>query len=152
MGWIVKRVFYSYSEFIEDLKRLISKIDIEFDTIIGVARGGLTIAHFLGEYYNIRDVFSINSIGYSETKKLNNIKIFNIPNLIKAKRVLVVDDIVDSGDTLLGVLKELKENYPTLRIYTASIFYKREAKLKPDFFAKETKDWIDFFWTKELRG
>jgi len=36
----VKRVYYPYSEFVEDLKALVSKIDIEFDTIHWGLPGG----------------------------------------------------------------------------------------------------------------
>ena len=147
----MRRVYYSYGEFIKDLKSLVNIIDIEFDTIIGIARGGLTISHFLGEHFNIRKVYSINSIGYSETKKLNSIEVFNIPDLNRSKRVLIVDDIVDSGDTLIKILKILNTKYSHLQIYTSSIFYKKKsAKLKPDFYIKETKDWIDFFWSVDL--
>jgi len=146
----VRRVYYSYGEFIKDLKSLVNIIDIEFDTILGVARGGLTISHFLGEKYNIRRVYSINSIGYSGTKKLDRIEIFNIPNLSDTKNLLIVDDIIDSGDTLFSILKEIKAKYPDINIYTASLFYKKSAKLKPNFYIRETKDWIDFFWSGDL--
>jgi xanthine phosphoribosyltransferase len=147
----VKKIYYPYSEFIDDLKELISKIDVEFDTIVGVARGGLTISHLLGEYYNIRDVFSINSIGYIDDIKLDSVKIFNFPDLNRSRVILVVDDIVDSGDTLIQILEKLKGRYQNLDIYTASIFYKESAKIKPDFFVKEAREWIDFFWSVDLK-
>jgi len=146
----VKRVYYPYSEFVEDLKALVSKIDIEFDTIIGVARGGLTISHLLGEYYNIRRVFSINSIGYDDSERLDSIDIFNTPELSGSSRVLIVDDIVDSGDTLNGVLELLEDRYPNIEIYTASIFYKRGAVVKPNFYLREPDGWVDFFWSCDL--
>ncbi len=146
----MKRVYYPYSEFVEDLKALVSKIDIEFDTIIGVARGGLTISHLLGEYYNIRRVFSINSIGYDDSERLDSIDIFNTPELSGSSRVLIVDDIVDSGDTLNGVLELLEDRYPNIEIYTASIFYKRGAVVKPNFYLREPDGWVDFFWSCDL--
>ena len=143
--------YYSYGEFIEDLYRLTEIIDKSFDTIIPIARGGLTIAHILSEYYNIRELYSINTIGYKNREKLEKIEIFNIPNLKNSKRVLIVDDIVDSGDTLIYILNILKEKYPNIIFYSASIFYKKTAKIAPTWYVKETKEWIDFFWSVDLK-
>jgi len=50
--------FYSYSEFINDVKRLKEIVDKDFDAVIAVARGGLTLSHFLAEAMEIRNVFS----------------------------------------------------------------------------------------------
>ena len=143
-------IYYPYSEFRDDLESLIEQIDQKFDTIIPIARGGLTMAHLLSEYYNFREVYAINTIGYDDTQKLEKIKVFNIPDLQNVKRVLIVDDIVDSGDTLLEVLKVLKREYPTVRFLSASIFYKPTASIEPTWWVKEAIDWIDFFWTKDL--
>lgn len=146
----MKKVYYPYSEFVDDLKDLTKKIDQEFDTIVPIARGGLTIGLFLAEYYNIREVFSINTIGYDGDKKLEDIEILNIPNLSNAKNVLIIDDIVDSGDTLYEVIKVLQNRYKDINFSTASIFYKKSAKITPDWFVKEPKGWIDFFWSEDL--
>ncbi len=147
----MKRVYYSYSQFRDDLESLTKIIDKDFDTIIPIARGGLTIAHLLSEYYNIREVYAINSISYNNTKKLDSVDIFNIPNLKKSKRVLIVDDIVDSGDTLVALLDALKSRYPNIIFYSASIFYKKSAKIAPTWYVKEANSWIDFFWEKDLK-
>jgi xanthine phosphoribosyltransferase len=146
----MNRIYYPYSEFRDDLESLIEQIDQKFDTIIPIARGGLSISHLLGEYYNIRKVYAINTISYNDTQKLGAVKVFNIPNLQNAEVVLIVDDIVDSGDTLLEVLKVLKREYPTVRFLSASIFYKPTASIEPTWWVKEARGWIDFFWTKDL--
>jgi xanthine phosphoribosyltransferase len=147
----MQKLYYSYTQFRDDLKILIQKIDKEFDTIVPIARGGLNVAHLLSEYYNIRDVYAINTIGYNDTQKLDTTTVLNIPNLNKSRVVLIVDDIVDSGDTLIAVLRELKKEYPNVIFYTASVFYKKTAKIAPTWYAQETSDWIDFFWSIDLK-
>jgi xanthine phosphoribosyltransferase len=146
----MNKIYYSYSEFQNDIKTLVGKMNQEFDSIIPIARGGLTMAHLLSEYYNIREVYAINTIGYNDTQKLDETKVFNIPNLQDAKIVLIVDDIVDSGDTLVEVLKVLNAQYPTIIFYSASLFYKKGAKISPSWYVKEPTGWIDFFWSKDL--
>lgn len=142
--------YYPYEDFLADTKSLAQKIDWKFDSIVAIARGGLSLAHLLGEYYNIREVYSINTIGYEDTAKLESVKVFNIPELKDTKSVLIVDDIVDSGDTLLEVLKVLGKAYPSITFRTASLFYKKSAKIAPDWYVQNADRWIDFFWSKDL--
>ena len=141
------KYYYSYSEFISDIKKLSTQIKKEnFDTIVAIARGGLTIGHFLANSINLRRVFAINSIHYNNTNKLDTLDIFNIPNLSSSKKVLIVDDIADSGETLSAVLNLLKEKYPNCSYKSSAIFYKDSSIIKPDFTIKHTNKWIEFFW------
>ncbi|MBU1667738.1 phosphoribosyltransferase [bacterium] len=145
------KIYYSYYEFRIDLKKLTKKIDQDFDAIVAVARGGLSMALMLGEYYDIREVYAINTIGYEDTQKLDKVNVFNIPNLQNAKKVLIVDDIVDSGDTLVEVLNVLKKQYDATTFYSASIFYKPSASIEPTWWVKEATGWIEFFWSEDLK-
>ena len=145
------KIYYPYNEFKDDLKLLIQKIDQPFAAILGIARGGLSMAQLLGEYYDLREVYTINTIGYDDTRKNERVEVFNIPELKEAKTVLIVDDIVDSGDTLVEVLTVLNAKYPSITFLTASIFYKKTAKIAPTWYVKEPKGWIDFFWSVDLR-
>jgi xanthine phosphoribosyltransferase len=147
----MEKIYYSYDEFREDLKILIQKIDQTFDVLIPISRGGLSMGQMLGEFYDIREVYAINTIGYEDRKKLDEVKVFNVPELQNNQKVLILDDIVDSGDTLVEVLKVLKSKYPNTIFETASIFYKPTAIMKPTWHVKEPKGWIEFFWSEDLR-
>jgi len=149
---MIKKIYYPYEEYKQDLNTLIQKIDQPFDAILGIARGGLNMAQMLGEYYDLREVYAINTIGYEDTQKLQSVEVFNIPDLKSAKQVLIVDDIVDSGDTLIEILKVLNEKYVNITFFTASLFYKKTAKIAPTWYVKEPKEWIDFFWSVDLRN
>jgi xanthine phosphoribosyltransferase len=146
----MEKRYYPYEDFLTDTRSLTEKIDWEFDTIVPIARGGFSLGHLLGEYYNIREVYSINTIGYDDTFKLESVRVFNIPELGKAKNVLIVDDIVDSGDTMVEVLKVLRQAYPEVTFKAASLFYKKSAKIAPDWYVQEADKWIDFFWSVDL--
>lgn len=146
----MQKLYYPYGDFLADTKQLVEKIDWKFDAIIAIARGGLSLAQLLGEYYDLRSVYSINTIGYDDTKKLEDVKVFNIPQLNDAKDVLIVDDIVDSGDTIVEVIKVLNQVYPDVTFKVASLFYKKSAKIAPSWYVKEAKGWIDFFWAVDM--
>jgi len=145
------KTYYPYDEFRTDLKILTQKISVECDVILGIARGGLSMAQMLGEFYNLREVYAINTIGYEDTTKLESVKVFNIPDLSHATNVLIVDDIVDSGETLEEVLRTLKSKYRDIHFYSASIFYKPTAIIKPTWYIKEPIGWIEFFWSEDLK-
>ena len=146
-----EKIYYPYEEFREDLKVLVQKIDQSFDAILGISRGGLCMAHMLGEYYDLREVYAINTIGYEDTEKKDSVEVFNIPDLKFAKQVLVVDDIVDSGDTLVAVLQVLNHKYPKVTFLTASIFYKKTACFLPTWYIREPHGWVEFFWSEDLK-
>jgi len=148
---MLKSFYYSYAEFSDDLKILTQKINQPFDAILGIARGGLSMAQMLSEYYDLREVYAINTIGYDGTKKKEFVEVSNIPDLRSAKQVLIVDDIVDSGDTLVAVLKVLNAEYPNITFLTASLFYKKTASIMPTWYVKEPQGWITFFWSEDLK-
>lgn len=139
---------YGCTEFRDDVLTLSQEVK-EFapQTIVAIARGGLTLAHSLSQALNIRDVRVINTISYDNDKQLSTIKIENIPN-IQTSRVLVVDDIADSGRTFVEVMKVLKQSNPSCEFKTVSIYYKKSSIFQPDFKLKEADEWIEFFWEK----
>ena len=143
--------YYSYDEFKIDVNMLAKELKVyEPDVILAVARGGMTLGHFLAEALEMRDLYSINSIHYEETRKLDTIDIFNMPDLSKATKVVIVDDIIDSGETMIELKKVLLEKYPNLDLKVAAIYYKEKALLRPDFAAREATEWIEFFWDFQI--
>lgn len=143
----MEKYYYTYDEFLGDAIALAYKVkEFEPDTLLAVARGGLTLGHFMAQAMDTRRLFALNSIHYDRDRKLDSLEIFNIPDLSDAKRVVVVDDIVDSGETLKGVLALLKKEYPHCEFRLATIFYKPTAVIEADYKIKRAHEWIDFFW------
>jgi phosphoribosyltransferase len=141
-------IFYSYDEFAVDAKKMAKQIKDEFDpeVILAVARGGLTLGHSLAVALENRNLFTLNSIHYEDTNKLDTIQIFNVPDLSKYTKILLVDDIIDSGESMVEIKRELLKRYQNLDIKIATVFYKEKALLLPEFKVKEAHDWVEFFW------
>ncbi len=143
----MEKYYYGYDEFIKDTLYLSKQLkEYEPDTLLAVARGGVTLGHFLASALDTRRLFTINSVHYEETKKLDTFDIFNIPDLSDAKKVVIIDDIVDSGETMREIVKLLQKKFPECEFKIATIFYKPTAVIEADFKVKEAKEWIDFFW------
>ncbi|ARJ57008.1 phosphoribosyltransferase [Campylobacter cuniculorum] len=144
--------FYTYEDFKEDVKILAKEIKKDFqpDALVAVARGGMSLGHSLAVALNNRNLFSLNSIHYEEKQKLDEVKIFNTPNLKSYQKILLIDDIVDSGESLTQISKLLKQEFPQIKLKIATIFYKKSASLIPDFKVKEAKEWVNFFWDIDI--
>ena len=141
------RYYYGYEEFLQDIRTLHKQIQAyRPDTLLAIARGGLTMGHFLANAMDTRRLFALNSIHYEGNRKLDTLEIFNIPDLSDAKKVLILDDIADSGETLLAVLHRLEKLYPEAEFKVATLFHKPDSLIQPDFSVKEAPAWIDFFW------
>ena len=138
---------YKFDEFVSDVRNLGGKIaKFNPDALIAIARGGMTLGHFLAINLDTRNLFALNSIHYNDTQKLDTLQIFNIPDLTNFKRIVIVDDISDSGESMSEILRILREKFPHCEFKIATIFYKKTAILSPDFAVKEANDWIEFFW------
>lgn len=105
----------------------------------------------MSQALNQRNVFTINSISYDRKNQKDSIEIFNIPDLKSYKKVLIIDDIVDSGKTMIEVFKILNEKFPNTEFKLATLFYKKTALIKPDFYIKQTDMWIEFFWEVDIQ-
>ena len=144
-------VYYSYEEFDKDIRDLAKKIDQNFkpDAFVAIARGGLTAGHFLATILKSRNIFALNSVHYDDTKKLNEVEIFNMPDLSSYKKVVLVDDMIDSGESMVEIYKVLTKKYPKIEFKIATLFFKERALIKPDFTVKEANEWIEFFWEND---
>ena len=148
----MENLYYSYDLFKEDTQKLVNSCrDYEPDVLLAVARGGLTLAHLMAQAMDMRNLYTLNSVHYEGELKLDTFNVFNIPDVSHAKRVLIIDDIVDSGETMEEILKILKEKFPDVEFKLATLFYKKTAVLQPDYTVREATQWIDFFWEIDVK-
>jgi xanthine phosphoribosyltransferase len=148
----LEKLYYSYELFVKDTQVLVDKCrEFEPEILLAVARGGLTLSHLMAQAMDMRNLYTLNSIHYEGELKLDTFNIFNIPDVSHAKRVLIVDDIVDSGETMREILNVLNEKFPKVEFKLATLFYKKTAILKPDYYVREANEWIDFFWEVDVK-
>lgn len=133
--------------------------------IIGIWRGGapvgIAVQEFL-EYHGLHaDHIAVRTSSYEAIdQQAASVRVFSISYLIKVlnntDRLLIVDDVFDSGrsiEALIGKLKErCRRNMPdTVKI--ATVYWKpsrNKTDLKPDYYVEETETWLVF--PHELKG
>lgn len=144
-------LIYTYEHFLNDIQTLTSRCEaFKPDTILAVARGGVTLAHALAMSLDVRNLQSIRVESYDGEFQREAVSILGKADLEGSKRVLVVDDIVDSGQTLAALLPYLRTEYPQCEFKIATLFTKSTALLQPDFSLHEAREWIEFFWERDF--
>jgi xanthine phosphoribosyltransferase len=142
--------YYSYQNFKIDTNQLIQAVKpYQPEAILAIARGGYTLSHAMAEGLNIRDVQSIRTELYDKSCKRDDLSLFGSCDF-QVKRVLVVDDIADSGETFAFIMNYLQEKFPTLQFQSAALFYKKSSIYEPDYWVNEADAWIEFFWEKDF--
>ncbi len=126
--------------------------DSQIEAIVTVARGGLSLSHAIAEGLDIRQVQSIRTELYDKGVKRDKLEVFDTCRLEELKKVLVVDDIADSGDTLKAVMEHLTKKYKEIEFISCTLFYKKTSVYEPHFWINEADDWIDFFWERDFHS
>jgi len=121
------------------------------DIIIGVTRGGWPPARVLSDLLDNPNLASVRAefyLGVAETKGEPTIT-QPVSTEIKGKKVLIVDEVADTGKSL-KLVKEHAIKQGATQVKTATVYYKPWSIIKPDYYEKETSRWIVFPWeTKE---
>jgi hypoxanthine phosphoribosyltransferase len=121
------------------------------DAIIGIARGGLTLAGALGYALNVKMLGSLNVEFYTDVEKTLEAPVVLPPTLdqasLEGKSILLVDDVADSGRTLALVLQLLEAGGGEVR--TVCLYAKPQTVQEPTYTWRHTDKWINFPWSVE---
>jgi hypoxanthine phosphoribosyltransferase len=111
------------------------------DLVIGIARGGLVPARVVCDFLLQKDLASIKVEHWGIAATLGKAKIkFPLPIDISGKKILIVDDVADTGDTYSVVMDYIKEKNPG-EVRTAVLQYKTCSTFVPDYWAEKHEDW-----------
>ncbi len=135
------------------LSRIIEESGWMPDLVVAVARGGYVPARLLCDFLDINDLVSIQSQHWVEAARAAEKAILKFPYKIDASNmnVLIVDDIVDTGDTMLLARDFIEKEWKPKSLKLAALqWISPVAKFKPDYYYIEVKEWIWFQypWTR----
>jgi hypothetical protein len=137
----------------ELLLNLASKIrnsNFKPDVIVGISRGGWPPARIMSDLLENPELANVKVefyLGVAETKG-EPVITQPVSVSVRGKRVLVVDDVADTGKSLRLVRTHLKEQ-GAVEVRIATIYYKPWSVLKPDWYERETSRWIVFPWERK---
>lgn len=128
--------------------RKIRESNWEPDVIIGITRGGWVPARNLCDFLGVKDLLGVKIEHWGVTATPDGEAKLKWPlNVdLSGKKVLVVDDITDTGKSMLTAVEHVKTLNPK-EIRTAALLHIKDSKFIPDYFAEEIEwKWIIFPW------
>ena len=130
------------------VRKLAQLIQLRYDWYVAISKGGLVPACLLGRLTSVNKIDTFCATAYKE-KKFDKVElIYKNYSHLRDQKVLLIDDLVDSGATMQAVFDHLSLAWRPKLIHTAVLFKKSGSKFIPDYFAAECeKDrWIEFPW------
>ena len=147
-----KDLSVSWDEYHRSIERLALKVHesgLQFDHILCLARGGLRIGDVFSRLFKLPlSVLSVSSYRGSAGQEQGQIQIGGSVASVEKNlrgRVLLVDDLVDSGVTFKEVQPWLRHHYPEItEMKSAVIWVKSVSVVIPDFYLEylEGAPWI----------
>ena len=136
-------LYVSWSDYHQSIERLAARVHESrwsFDGVVCIARGGLRVGDVIARIFKLplAIIFTSSYVAEGGTQR-GDITISEHLAMVvptPGKRVLLVDDLVDSGVTLDVVKRHITAQHLSVEeIRTAVLWYKACSKVKPDFFA-----------------
>jgi hypothetical protein len=116
----------------------------KFDRLITFAKGGWTLSRALADYLSIDQVASIQIVSYKGINESAKPIIHqSLPVNIAGEKILLFDDVNDTGETLQTGMRYL-DICGAKEITSAIMYHKSWSEVKPDFIGATTKSWVIF--------
>jgi hypoxanthine phosphoribosyltransferase len=140
---------------IEELvARLVARLPRDYELILVVTRGGMVPACLISERLDLRNIVAAAVMFYTEgtadpSQTLSEPIFLEFPAdpLLTGKRVLIVDDVWETGKTAMVVRRRVRAAGGEADL--AVLHYKpgRSAYAeRPEYYAEITDDWVNYPW------
>lgn len=143
---------------VEDLSlKLAAQLPGGFDALLVITRGGMVPACIISERVNLRSILVAAVMFYTDVARTLDQPVFlQFPSdpLLNGKRILVVDDVWDSGKTIMAVRERVLRagGQPTTAVLHYKPTYSKFPGERPDFYVEEAEDWIVYPWDAAESG
>jgi hypoxanthine phosphoribosyltransferase len=134
-----------------ELAQTIADSGFQPDIVVAIARGGLLPAGALAYALGTKAAGTLNVEFYTDIEETLPDPVVLAPLLdteaLQGKKLLVVDDVADSGRTLDLVMRLLSEHATEAR--SAVLYTKSRTIIQPDYCWRATDLWITFPWSAQ---
>lgn len=139
----------SYGEAARELAQIVADDSYQPDIILAIARGGLFVAGSLGYALSVKNLYVMNVEYYTGVDERLDVPVALPPYLdsidLRNARVLIADDVADTGATLAYVYEFCKNEVADVR--SAVLYEKSPSIIKCEYVWKRTDQWINFPWS-----
>nr|WP_241835300.1 phosphoribosyltransferase [Pseudofrankia asymbiotica] len=134
-----------------ELAQLVADDGFRPDLILAIARGGLFVAGALGYALSVKNLHVMNVEFYNGIGATLDMPVMlpPVPSTVdfSAKKVLIADDVADSGRTLVLVRDFIQDQVAEVR--SAVVYEKSRSLVKCEYVWRRTDRWINFPWSTQ---
>ena len=137
-------------ELLLNLASKIRKANFKPDVIVGISRGGWPPARIMSDLLENPELANVKAEFYLDVAKTKSEPVITQPVsvAVHGKKILIVDDVADTGKSLRLVRSHIKEQGAT-DVKIATIYYKPWSVVTPDWYERKTSHWIIFPWERK---
>jgi hypoxanthine phosphoribosyltransferase len=140
-------------EWCRKLSEVIKASGYKPDLIVAIARGGYVPARLLCDFLDVHDLASLQVLHWGKAAEITAVAHVKYPYSLnlEGKQVLLVDDIVDTGDSVIVARDYILSNWRPAELKIAAMqWISPVAKIKPDYYVEEVKEWVwyQYPWTR----
>jgi hypothetical protein len=117
------------------------------DLVVAVSRGGFPVGRILCDLLGVEELASVQVryyLGPGETGRKPEV-VHPLNAEVRGRRVLVADDVADTGHSLAAV-RELLSGRGEKELKVATLHYKPWSVFRPDFYVEEVREWVVYPW------
>lgn len=112
------------------------------DIVVAIGRGGYVPGRLLADWLGLMDLASFKIEHYRHARKIHAARVrYPLSADLSGRRVLLVDDVADSGETFAVALRHLRKCGTPAEIKTAVLHYKTTSPYVPDYYAHKSIKW-----------
>lgn len=140
-----------YGPAVRELAQQVADDGYRPEMVLAIARGGLLPAGSMGYALSVKNIYVMNVEYYTGVDTRLDVPVMLPPYLdlvdMEDVKVLIVDDVADTGHTLKLVHDFLLERVGEVR--SAVLYEKPQSLVKCEYVWKRTAAWINFPWSTE---
>ncbi|HUV03320.1 MAG TPA: phosphoribosyltransferase [Desulfobacteria bacterium] len=136
---------YAY-DLCKDVGEEIKAVGFKPEIVVGVARGGWYLARMLCDFFMLKDLLSLKMEHWGITATITGDAMLKYGldekarEMLSGKRVLIADDVTDTGDSLKLVVEYVK-SLGAREVKTVTMHHKTSSSYVPDFYGELMSDW-----------
>jgi hypothetical protein len=111
------------------------------DVVVAIARGGWFHARVLCDIMGIKELYSMNIRHWGVAEVSPEAKLTHPLQVdLSGKKVLLVDDVTDTGDSMKIAYEHLKK-LKAKEVRTATLHHKLSSSFQPDYYGEKMEEW-----------